>query len=85
MTPFKEKDYLNGDHSFKMWFKIMWKNFYIQLFAIDLFFLSLLFALYKDRDLGFYIACFILIGGMAVIAFKGFYQFWEDLKGGKSR
>ena len=30
------RDYLNGDHSFKRWFKIMWKNSYIQIFTVAL-------------------------------------------------
>lgn len=80
----ENKDLLNGDHSFKMWFSIMWKNFYIQLFFIALFAIGFVFYLF-DNEPEFYIALTVPSLAAVIIVFKGFYQFWQDLKNGRSR
>lgn len=86
MSDFKEHDYLQGDHSFKMWFKIMWQNQFIQTFVAALV-VSIMVILYydEDYDMWFAAALSIPILAMIIIAYKGFYQFWDDLKKGKSR
>ena len=85
-----KKDYTGGDHSFKNWFKIMWKNGYIFLF---LAFLAMTIAgTFFSERLDFdpneywnwFVAGFGLLG-MTLIAYKGFWQFWNDLKNGRSR
>lgn len=43
----ENKDYLNGDHSAKMWFKVMWKNGLIFAFS-----LALLFYFFILKDFG---------------------------------
>lgn len=72
------KDYTNGDHSFKNWFKIMWKNFYIQLFC-----LALAFTIYGfiDLDGTGLLVLLIPIAAMTAIAYLGFYKFWKELRG----
>lgn len=80
------KDFLNGDHSFKMWFSIMWKNFFIQLFLIAIFAIGLVVFLFdEERGFDFYLALTVPSLAAIIIAFKGFYQFWQDLKNGRSR
>jgi len=95
-----KKDYLNGDHSFKKWFSIMWKNKYILLFLIA--FTGFVFELIYFKDVitmvtdavgsdgigfgilaGFALSLPTLM--MAIIGYKGFYQFWNDLKNVRSR
>jgi len=69
---------------FKMWFKIMWMNWYIQLFIISLAAIALvLCSNLEGLDLALAIA--IPTASASVIIFKGFYQFWDDLKKGRSR
>lgn len=77
-------DPLHGDHSFKMWFKIMWSNWYIQLFVICL--LGIGGMICSDLD-GFdlYLGLSVPTAAALVICYKGFYQFWDDLKNGRSR
>lgn len=94
-----KKDFLNGDHSFRNWFRIMWKNGYIFLFlvaigAITAEFIFLKELIYTIKD-NFYDSTF---GGIAtifgflipwmiavIISYKVFWQFWNDLKNGRSR
>ena len=77
-------DPLHGDHSFKMWFKIMWMNYYIQLFIICLAAIGLVLS--SDLDgLDLILALAIPTAAALVICYKGFYQFWDDLKNGRSR
>jgi hypothetical protein len=81
---------------FKEWFKLMWKNNYIQVFVLAFIFLiieivkidviinSLLEIETTDRI--FVIPfLFIPIAVLVVTAYKGFYQFWNDYKSGNSR
>jgi hypothetical protein len=82
----KKNDVLNGDHSFKMWFKIMWGNTYIQLFVLALAFFIGILTQYNSFDgWGFWVCLTIPSLTMIVIAYKGFYQFWNDLKNGETR
>lgn len=97
-TP-KRPDYTGGDHSFKNWFKIMWQNSYIQLFALFFGLLVLQITHFKwcvdvwkdchaDGVIGTIAASIgmaIPITGTLIILFKGFMQFWRDLKSGNSR
>lgn len=86
MKDFQEKDYLNGDHSFKMWFKIMWQNHYIQTFIAALILAIMFVTFYDDEfNFGFFVGLSVPVSIMATIAYKGFYQFWNDLKKGQSR
>ena len=76
------QDYTKGDHSFKKWFKIMWSNGYVPLFAVAaIAFGAILFTL-QGSDLWVSVLPAAVMG---VSAYKGFYQFWKDLKNGKSR
>jgi hypothetical protein len=77
-----KEDFTNGDHSFKNWFKIMWSNSYIQLFVVALVILFLIVFNLSEEELW---VILLPISMMVVIVYKGFYQFWNDLKNGKSR
>lgn len=81
------KDFLNEDYSFKKWFQIMWQNFYIQLFLIAIaFLLIVIWQVNNFNSLGGFITMLCLpIAIMIIIAYKGFYQFWNDLKNGNTR
>jgi hypothetical protein len=97
-TP-KRPDYTGGDHSAKNWFKIMWGNHYIQLFTLffTLFILQLInlkwcVEVWNDCNddgvigtIAASIGMAIPIAGTLIILFKGFIQFWNDLKSGNSR
>ena len=95
----KKLDYTGGDNSFKNWFSIMWKNFFIQFFII---FTSMLVAQiinfdwcieawYEAVNEGTMPAIMVSIAmclpslGVFIISYKAFYQFWNDLKNGNSR
>jgi hypothetical protein len=92
-------DYTNGDHSAKNWFKIMLSNGYIFLAgvaftAIILEFIFIGDLIYTVKD-NFYDSIFggivTIIGFLipwailAIVIWKGFIQFWRDLKSGRSR
>ena len=93
------KDYLDGDHSFKKWFSIMWKNGFIQLFVVFFTLLVLQFINIdwcvsswieaKDEGVGALImvsmGLLIPLAGSVIIFYKAFIQFWWDLKNGTSR
>ncbi len=61
------------------WFKLMWKNFYIQLFVLAVAFLIGVFveidSFYSIS--GLIIAFAIPIGMMIMIGYLGFYKFWR--------
>ena len=82
MTDKKELEYT--------WFQLMWKNFYIQLFVVAI--IAIIGLFYYEFFVepfyllgGFLVALAIPIGMMILIGYKGFYQFWNDYKQGKSR
>lgn len=69
---------------FKTWFKIMWMNWYIQLFIISL--TAIVLVLCSDLEgLDLALAIALPTASASVIAFKGFYQFWNDLRNDRSR
>jgi len=94
-----KRDALNGDHSFKNWFKIMWKNGYIFIFLVG--FSGMIVQLANWSDMTEMIGenfSYSTLGGIAatfamllptmitgVVTYKGFIQFWNDLKNGNSR
>ena len=81
--------------SFKDWFKIMWKNSYIQIFAVAI--VAIIFQIANMSSMIELISenfSYSIIGGImatiavllpisvaTVVAYKGFYQFWNGLKG----
>lgn len=67
---------------FKKWFKVMWENFYIQLFVIALVFLCIGFFGLDGWNLLLLLIPFAIL---VIVAYKGFWQFWTDLKTGNSR
>jgi hypothetical protein len=95
----KKRDYLDGDHSFKNWFRIMWKNSFIFLFLVGLGGMITQLVLWNDmiemirENFAFetfggimtIIAMLIPPAMVGIIAYKGFWQFWNDLKNGRSR
>ena len=95
----ENRDYLNGDHSFKKWFSIMWKNGFIQLFVVFFTLLVLQFinidwcvaSWIETKDEGILPLIMVSIGmllplaGSVIIFFKAFIQYWNDLKHGTSR
>mgnify|MGYP007053801702 CR=1 FL=1 len=88
-------DSLNGDHSFKKWFEIMWKNTYIFLFFVGLGGMICQIVLWNDmiemlKDNYSYsimgaimstIGMLIPSAITGLISYKGFYQKWKELKG----
>ncbi len=92
-------DATGGDHSFKNWFKIMLSNGYIQIFIVaHIIFIIQLFNIRKcisiitdageDSRMGFVFGCIGMALPLAItiiVGLKGFLQFWNDLKKGRSR
>mgnify|MGYP001602017695 FL=1 len=64
------------------WFKLMWKNGYIQLFIVALAFLIGEISQYDSfySLTGFYVGISIPILMMLMIAYFGFYKFWKYYK-----
>ena len=85
-------DLLKGDHSFKKWWDIMWNvTGYIKVFLSALI-ANILFIIFQHDDFqkegvmgAFYGIITFLALIKVIIAYKGFYQKWNDLKNGKSR
>lgn len=87
------------ENSFKFWFALQWQNKYIQLFI--LFFSGLVFELYNINTIfsilletysenigtGLFVTpfLFIPIGGVLIISYKGFWQYFKDIKNNTSR
>lgn len=93
-----KKDFLNGDHSFKKWFQIMWKNGYIFLFLVGLTgmitqvvmwdeMMDMIIENYSSTigAIAVTIAMIMPTAIVGLISYKGFWQFWNDLKNGNSR
>lgn len=94
-----KKDYLDGDHSFRNWFKIMWGNGYIFLFLVGFSLMITQVVAWKEvvelvKDnyangvgtaIMITVAMLLPLAMTAVIGYKGLYQFWNDLKNGRSR
>lgn len=92
-----EKDF---DNSFKNWFKIMWSNWYLPIFIVTFgvliyeicIFDKVVTTITDNFDEGGTMGGIFTILGVSlpliissVIAYKGFFQFWKDLKNGISR
>ena len=89
----------NIEKSFKSWFKIMWQNFFIQLFVgfftiliIELFNFDWCVNAFNDAKSdgipATIFACFGLalpLAGAIIVGYKGLWQYWRDLMTGKNR
>lgn len=98
-APLNPNDFTNGDHSWKNWVRVMWGVRYLQLFAIgfalliaQLFNLGWCYDAYSNAADDGVLAIMLTSVGMfiplticCVIAYKGFYQFWQDQTHGISR
>lgn len=87
------------ENSFKFWFALMWQNKYIQLFFVGLVptILELCNITWVSNTISDNFADGVAGGIMtilglltpiaitSVIVYKGFYQFWKDIKSGTSR
>jgi len=94
-----KRDYLDGDHSFKNWFRIMWSNKYILIFLVGLGGMIAQLIMWSDMTnmikenyadsigggIMVTIAMLLPTAIASLVAYKGFYQFWNDLKNGRSR
>ena len=72
------------NQTFKNWFKVMWSNLYILPFLIALGVIIYIPFLTLDTNLH-YLIILLPIAICSVIGYKGFYQFWDDLKNNTSR
>ena len=62
------------------WFQLMWKNAYVQLFALAVVFL-VVEIMFMDEFYtmgGFIVGISIPIGMMIMISFFAFYKFWKE-------
>lgn len=76
------KTEVDFENSFKFWFALQWQNSYIQLFVLALAFLIGSACSLEGGQLWF---CAIPASTMAVIGYKGFWQFFNDRKHGRTR
>lgn len=62
------------------WFQLMWKNSYVQLFALAVVFLVVELICMDEFYTygGFIIGISIPIGMMVMISILGFYKFWKE-------
>lgn len=92
----KKKDFTEGDHSFKNWFRIMKENNYITIAVIalvaviiELWNLGNIVAFIGESTTGGAIAATICalipVGMLTIVSIKGLYQKWKNLKEGRSR
>jgi hypothetical protein len=72
------------NQTFKMWFKVMWSNFYIIPFLAALAAIIAIPLQTFDSNSSYFIIL-VPIATCSAIAYKGFYQFWNDLKNNISR
>lgn len=72
------------NQTFKNWFKIMWSNSYILVFVVAL---AATFIMLNTTFDEAWHQIFILIpfSVVCVVVYKGFIQYWRDLKQGQSR
>lgn len=72
------------NQTFKNWFKVMWGNFYIIPFLLAIAaIIAIPFQTFDSNSS--YLVILIPIATASVIGYKGFYQFWNDLKNNTSR
>lgn len=94
------KTEVDFENSFKWWFALQWQNSYLQIFLacfiitiIGLFKIQWVMDTISENfhDEGFWGGLFSILGFSIppvvclVIAYKGFYQYFNDLKNGNSR
>lgn len=94
------KTEVNFENSFRWWFALQWQNSYLQIFLanfivtiIGLCKLGWVIDTIRENfyDEGAFGGIFAIMGFSippvvcAVIAYKGFYQYFNDLKNGRSR
>jgi hypothetical protein len=72
------------NQTFRNWFALMWQNFYIAAFIISLAIGVGILCSSFDTASG-YLLALIPFTAVGVIAYKAFYQFWNDQKEGTSR
>lgn len=97
---FKTDKDIDFENSFKFWFALMWQNHYIQIFLltfiislIELFKLGAISEIVSDNysDEGGFGATLAVLGlsippiVTAVVCYKGFWQYFNDLKNNTSR
>ncbi len=97
---FKTEEDLNFEDSFKFWFALMWQNKYIQLATlglvvtiIELFNIGdLIDTFYENLYIdGFWGGLFSFVGILIIpamltlVSYKGLWQYWDDMKKGRSR
>lgn len=81
----KDIDFTKKENqTFKNWFKVMWGNFYIIPFIAALVGLIVMLVKWYDEPVT-YLVALLPIAICSAIGHNGFYQYWEDLKKGKSR
>jgi uncharacterized membrane protein len=73
------------NQTLRNWFAIMWQNFYIGGFIIGLAFFIAMVSPYAELFGLDKLLSLIPLAIMGFIGYKGFYQFWNDLKQGTSR
>lgn len=75
------------NQTFKNWFALMWQNGYIITFSLAL--AGLVFVIFRhdtfDSLSEFFIMILLTSIPMVAITYKGFIQFWNDMKKGTSR
>lgn len=97
---FKTDKDINFENSFKFWFALQWQNKYMQIFIltflltiIGLFNINWVINTVVENysDEGALGASFAIAGFSipplvsAIVAYKGFWQYFNDLKHGRSR
>lgn len=97
---FKTDKDINFENSFKFWFALQWQNKYMQIFIltftatiIELFNLKWISNTVSENfmDEGVLGASFAIAGLILpplitlIVTYKGFYQYFNDLKNGTSR
>ena len=97
---FRTEEDLNFEDSFKFWFALMWQNKYIQLAVVGLVATTLelinLGSLldtcrenaYQDGFWGglfSYMGMLIMPAMLTLVSYKGLWQYWDDMKKGRSR
>lgn len=93
----KRYDNTGTPSGFSTWFHVMWSNWYIQLFAVGLAGTVAEIAsadwvagnvAEADGAVGtamVWLGVCVFPAVMLIVAYKGFYQFWRDLRAGRSR
>lgn len=73
------------ENSFKYWFALQWQNWYIQSFVGILALFIFMLTPYAELEGWEKLLSLIPLSACVTIAYKGFYQFFNDMKNGTSR